>query len=111
MTVYKPKSELDFNPSRNLGYSVFFHSSDDEVVCESCTKGTEFDDDTTFIEVPNPEDFSRTCDLCNELIGCDNPPYDHEEAVERLKKQFGWCNDSAESFSNLYFSGDQDEKK
>lgn len=108
--TFKVKSELNFDPSRNLGYSVFFYSSEDQTLCECCVSETEFDHDTTFIEVPNPENFALQCDKCNHLIDCDVIPSDLEEAVNRLVRWFGWDNESATTFSTYYFEREYNEK-
>lgn len=108
--TFKTKSELNFHPSRNLGYSVYFQTNTEMEVCESCVQKTGFDDDTTFYERPNPENFALSCDVCHELIDCDYPPSDLDEAIERLTKQYGWCDSSARTFSILYLKEESHEK-
>lgn len=108
--MFKVKSQLNFNPSRNLGYSVFFYSSDDQTLCESCVVKTDFDHDTTFLEVPNPENFALSCDSCNNLIECDVIPSNLEKAVNILVVWFGWDKNSATTFSLNYFEREYNEE-
>ena len=97
--AWKTIKELDFHPSRHLGYTVYFQSNHDgSALCETCVQ-TCTEDGEKFWEKSNFEDFSLKCDSCLEPIGCSYPPATLEEGVKRLTGTFGWCEDSAEQFT------------
>ena len=99
---FKSIDQIDFNPSRNLGYSIYFHSTESANLCENCVQYEDHDDDVLFLELPNWEDFTLRCDLCHDRIKCDYPPSSSKEAIDRLVQQFGWCEDSAKSYVNNF---------
>ena len=110
--------DIDFSPSRNLGYSSFFQSKSGDTICCDCleqnqTNQKEYLQDSDqevvedaqekmnqeFFEKANPESFSIYCDNCEERIECDYVPSTVIELVQFLTSWDGWDVQSAYNFS------------
>jgi hypothetical protein len=106
---WKKVEEINFHPSRNLGYSAYFEREDDQSrICEDCVKNC-VNDDERFMEKSNFEDFSLICDGCCNPIDCSYPPSSIQEGVKRLIEVFGWCSESAEVYTTQWFEGQKND--
>ena len=109
--------DIDFSPSRNLGYSSFFQAKNGDTICCDCLEQNqknqkEYLQDSDqevvedaqekmnqeFFEFANPQSFNHYCYNCNEAIECDWEPSNVLELVEFLIYD-GWDLNSAYDFA------------